>query len=117
MPRAASHYAQLLRERVAAAGAKVWLVNTGWSGGPYGVGRRMPIQETRRIVNAILSSELDSAPLRRDEHFGLHVPSAVRGVRPEVLDPRAAYGDAARYDEQARGLARRFAENYAQYVR
>jgi phosphoenolpyruvate carboxykinase (ATP) len=115
MPRPAAHYAQLLRERVAAAGARVWLVNTGWTGGPYGVGRRMPIQETRSIVRAILASELDDVPLRRDEHFGLHVPTAVRGVRPEVLDPRAAYGDPARYDEQARALLGRFAENYAQY--
>ena len=115
MPRPALHYARLLRERVAAAGASVWLVNTGWTGGPHGVGQRMPIQETRRIVHAILGSELDAVPLRRDEHFGLYVPSAVRGVRPEVLDPRVAYGDPARYDEQARVLAGRFAENYAQY--
>jgi phosphoenolpyruvate carboxykinase (ATP) len=117
MPRPAARYAQLLRERVAAAGANVWLVNTGWSGGPYGVGQRMPIQETRRIVHAILASELDRVPFRRDEHFGLHVPTAVRGVRPEVLDARAAYGDTARYDEQAKMLAGRFAENYAQYIR
>jgi len=115
MPRPAMHYARLLRERVAAAGASVWLVNTGWTGGPYGVGQRMPIAETRRIVHAILGSELDSVALRRDEHFGLHVPLGVRGVRPEVLDPRAAYGDPSRYDEQARLLAGRFAENYAQY--
>ncbi|HTV25683.1 MAG TPA: phosphoenolpyruvate carboxykinase (ATP) [Polyangiaceae bacterium] len=115
MPRPAMHYARLLRERVAAAGANVWLVNTGWTGGPYGVGQRMPIGETRRIVHAILGSELEQVPLRREPHFGLQVPSAVRGVRPEVLDPRAAYGDPARYDEQAKGLAARFAENYAQY--
>jgi phosphoenolpyruvate carboxykinase (ATP) len=115
MPRPASYYARLLRERVAAAGARVWLVNTGWTGGPYGIGQRMPIAETRRIVHAILGQELEQVPLRRDEHFGLHVPTAVRGVRPEVLDPRAAYGDAARYDEEARSLAARFAANYAQY--
>ena len=116
MPRPAPYYARLLRERVRAADASVWLVNTGWTGGPHGVGQRMPIQETRRIVNAILSSELDEAPLRREEHFGLYVPTAVAGVRPEVLDPRLAYGDPQRYDEQARALAGRFAENYAQYV-
>jgi phosphoenolpyruvate carboxykinase (ATP) len=115
MPRPAGYYARLLKDRVHAAGASVWLVNTGWTGGPYGTGQRMPIGETRRIVHAILSSELEQVPLRRDEHFGLHVPTAVRGVRPEVLDPRVAYGDTQRYDEQARALAGRFAENFAQY--
>jgi phosphoenolpyruvate carboxykinase (ATP) len=115
MPRPAGYYARLLRDRVQAAGASVWLVNTGWTGGPYGVGRRMPIDETRRIVHAILSSELEKVPLRREPHFGLHVPGAVQGVRAEVLDPRAAYGDSCRYDEQARALAGRFAENFAQY--
>jgi phosphoenolpyruvate carboxykinase (ATP) len=115
MPRPALRYASLLQRRVQASGANVWLVNTGWTGGPYGVGQRMPIDETRRIVRAILSSELNEAPLRREEHFGLHVPTHVPGVRSEVLDPRSAYGDVVRYDEQARALAGRFAENFAQY--
>jgi len=117
MPRPPLQYARLLQQRVQASGAKVWLVNTGWTGGPCGVGQRMPIDETRRIVRAILSSELDQAPLRREAHFGLHVPEHVPGVRSAVLDPRAAYGDAARYDEQARALAGRFAENFVQYRR
>jgi phosphoenolpyruvate carboxykinase (ATP) len=117
MPRSPLHYARLLEQRVAASGANVWLVNTGWTGGPYAVGQRMPIDETRRIVRAILSSELDRAPLRREEHFGLDVPVNVPGVRTSVLDPRAAYGDGRRYDEQARILAARFAENFAQYRR
>ncbi|MEO8177390.1 MAG: phosphoenolpyruvate carboxykinase (ATP) [Deltaproteobacteria bacterium] len=117
MPRPALRYASLLQQRVQASGASVWLVNTGWTGGPYGVGQRMPIDETRRIVRAILSSELDQAPLRREPHFGLHVPMHVPGVRAEVLDPRAAYGDVLRYDAQARALAWRFAENFAQYRR
>ena len=117
MPRPAQQYAALLRRRVEACGASVWLVNTGWTGGPYGVGQRMPIAETRRIVRAILSGQLAGAPLRREAHFGLHVPEHVPGVRAAVLDPRAAYGDVDRYDEQARALAARFAENYAQYQR
>jgi phosphoenolpyruvate carboxykinase (ATP) len=115
MPRPPGYYARLLRDRVEAAGASVWLVNTGWTGGPYGVGQRMPIGETRRIVRAILSSELERVPLSRDPHFGLHVPSEVPGVRAEVLDPRTAYGDVRQYDEQARILAGRFTENFAQY--
>jgi phosphoenolpyruvate carboxykinase (ATP) len=117
MPRPAQQYATLLRRRVEACAARVWLVNTGWTGGPYGVGQRMPIDETRRIVRAILSNQLADAPLRREAHFGLHVPEHVPGVRAQVLDPRAAYGDAQRYDEQARSLAARFADNYAQYQR
>jgi len=115
MPRPARDYAKLLRERVEAARTSVWLVNTGWTGGPYGVGHRLPIAETRRIVRAILSSELDCVSLRRDRHFGLHVPLHVHGVRPELLDPRAAYGDPRRYDEQARALAGRLIDNYAQH--
>lgn len=117
MPRPPRYYARMLEARVAAAGASVWLVNTGWTGGPYGVGQRMPIDETRRIVDAILSSSLDSIPRRREPFFGLEVPTAVPGVRTEVLDARAAYGDERRYDEQARALAARFAENYGQYTR
>jgi phosphoenolpyruvate carboxykinase (ATP) len=116
MPRPALEYAELLRQRVEACGASVWLVNTGWSGGPYGKGQRMPIDETRRIVRAVLSSELAHETLRQEPYFGLHVPVHVAGVRSEVLDPRAAYGDPARYDEQARALAARFAENYARYA-
>jgi phosphoenolpyruvate carboxykinase (ATP) len=77
----------------------------------------MPIDETRSIVRAILSRQLDEAPLRRESHFHLHVPERVPGVRAEVLDPRAADGDVDRYDERARALAARFAENYAQYQR
>ncbi|HEY3493231.1 MAG TPA: phosphoenolpyruvate carboxykinase (ATP) [Polyangiaceae bacterium] len=115
MPRPAVEYAALLRERVLAAGAQVWLVNTGWIGGPYGEGRRMPIADTRRIVRAILNGELVETPCNTDPWFGLHVPRAVPGVAPALLDVRASWRDPARYDEQALKLSRRFDENFATY--
>jgi phosphoenolpyruvate carboxykinase (ATP) len=115
MPRPAVEYAELLRRRVAAAGARVWLVNTGWTGGAYGEGRRFPIAETRRIVRAILSGELDAVACRSDERFGLDVPEAVPDVSAALLDVRGTWRDAAAYDAQARDLARRFDENFAAY--
>jgi phosphoenolpyruvate carboxykinase (ATP) len=115
MPRPAVEYAALLRQRVVAAGAHVWLVNTGWIEGPYGEGRRMPIADTRRIVRAILNDELLGTPCAAEPWFGLHVPRAVSGIAPALLDVRAGWRDPARYDEQAALLARRFDENFAVY--
>jgi phosphoenolpyruvate carboxykinase (ATP) len=119
MPRRPTEYARLLRNRVAQTGSRVWLVNTGWSGGAYGVGQRMPIAETRRMVAAILAGELDDAPTRRDPWFGLEVPLNVNGVRPEVLDARGSWAktqEPASYDQAASALARRFVENFARYA-
>jgi phosphoenolpyruvate carboxykinase (ATP) len=111
MPRPARVYAELLRQRVQAAGASVWLVNTGWVGGAYGEGQRMPIDETRAIVRAILSSTLELGPTRVEPHFGLTVPTHVPSVRASILDPRASWRDGRRYDEQARALRERFDAN------
>jgi phosphoenolpyruvate carboxykinase (ATP) len=108
-------YAELLRQRVARAGAQVWLVNTGWMGGPYGEGRRIPIADTRRIVRAILNDELALTPCVAEPWFGLQVPLAVPGISRSMLDVRSGWSDAARYDEQALALARRFDENFASY--
>jgi len=113
MPRAATQYAELLRKRLQESGARVWLVNTGWVGGAYGEGQRMPIQETRLIIRAILSSALELGPTRVEPYFGLAVPKYVAGVRPLILDPAASWKDARRYDAQARRLVRRFQENLA----
>jgi phosphoenolpyruvate carboxykinase (ATP) len=115
MPRPAVEYAELLRRRIAGSGARVWLVNTGWTGGPYGEGHRMPIAETRRIVRAILNGELDEAPWSAEPWFGLRVPRAVPGVPNALLDVRSSWHDHERYDAQARDLARRFDENFAAY--
>jgi phosphoenolpyruvate carboxykinase (ATP) len=115
MPRPAVEYAELLRERVVSSGAQVWLVNTGWTGGPYGEGRRFPIADTRRIVRAILNDELTRTLFDAEPWFGLRVPREVPGVARALLDVRGSWNDASRYDEQALALARRFDENFASY--
>ena len=116
MPRPPTLYARLLERRVAASNARVWLVNTGWTGGPYGEGQRMPIGETRRMVRAILGGELDHAPTVTEPWFGLEVPSAVPGVRTSVLDAKASWRDPARYDREASALAQRFLDNFEKYA-
>jgi phosphoenolpyruvate carboxykinase (ATP) len=94
---------------------EVWLVNTGWTGGPYGVGRRMPIQATRDLLHAALSGKLDSVEYRIDEVFGLEVPVFVPGVDSQLLDPRSTWADPEAHDEKARELARMFRENFARF--
>jgi len=109
-------YAQLLGEKIAKHDVQVWLVNTGWTGGPYGVGHRMPIAYTRAMVKAALTGELDRVPVRTDPIFGLHVPERVPGVPAEALDVRGSWSDPTAYDEQARKLARMFAANFETYA-
>jgi phosphoenolpyruvate carboxykinase (ATP) len=115
MPLDPTRYARMLSDRLQRHDAAVWLVNTGWTGGPYGVGRRMPLQATRRMVDAALSGELDGAELRGDPVFGLRTPRAIGGVDPAVLDPRATWSDAAAYDAKKRELAAMFIENFRQF--
>jgi phosphoenolpyruvate carboxykinase (ATP) len=91
----------------------VWLVNTGWTGGPYGQGRRMPIAATRALLHAALTGDLDGVGYRIDPVFGFDVPEAVGGVDPELLDPRATWNDSGEYDEKARELAELFRQNFA----
>jgi phosphoenolpyruvate carboxykinase (ATP) len=105
-------YAKMLGERIAAHRARVWLVNTGWTGGPHGEGSRMKLGHTRAMVSAALSGDLESATYRRDPTFGFEVPVAVPGVPSGVLDPRATWKDTAAYDAQAAKLASMFRENF-----
>ena len=107
-------YAELLAEKLAAHGSAVWLVNTGWAGGKFGVGKRVRLAHTRAILDAIHSGELRSAPTERDPVFGLEFVTAVPGVPPEILSPRDAWADAAEYDAAARELAELFEANHAQ---
>ncbi|HSL92452.1 MAG TPA: phosphoenolpyruvate carboxykinase (ATP), partial [Candidatus Limnocylindrales bacterium] len=111
-----SIYARLLGEKVAAHKAKVWLLNTGWTGGPYGKGHRMSIDHTRAMLRAALSGKLDGVEMREDPVFGLRIPASCPGVQPGVLDPRSTWKDRAAYDETARMLAGMFDENFAQYA-
>jgi phosphoenolpyruvate carboxykinase (ATP) len=115
MPRRPEVYGALLRDRIAAAGADCWLVNTGWTGGAYGTGRRMPIAATRALLSAALDGGLAGAAFRRDPNFGFQVPVAVPGVEAQLLDPRATWADPAAYDAAARRLVAMFAANFAQY--
>ncbi len=115
MPRHPTVYAQMLGERIKKHGAQCWLVNTGWSGGAYGVGQRMPIAHTRALLRAALDGGLASAPLRREPNFGLLVPEGCPEVPSEVLDPRSTWSDKKAHDETARELTRRFEANFAEF--
>jgi phosphoenolpyruvate carboxykinase (ATP) len=108
-------YAKLLGERIATHDVDCWLVNTGWSGGAYGVGKRMSIAHTRAMVNAALDGTLRDAEFVTEPFFGLQIPTAVPDVPSEVLNPRNAWRDEAAYDAQARKLAGLFVENFKQY--
>jgi phosphoenolpyruvate carboxykinase (ATP) len=90
-------------------------VNTGWTGGAYGTGRRMPIAATRALLAAALDGSLGRVAFRKDAHFGFDVPVAVPGVEARLLDPRATWADGAAYDEAAARLVAMFAANFAQY--
>ncbi|MXQ08070.1 phosphoenolpyruvate carboxykinase [Alphaproteobacteria bacterium GH1-50] len=117
MPRRPEEYGALLREKIAKHGATCWLVNTGWTGGAYGTGSRMPIKATRALLTAALDGSLEDAPFRKDKNFGFEVPTHVKAsaVPDILLDPRRTWDDAAAYDRQAAKLVQMFAENFAQY--
>ena len=108
-------YAEMLGTLLDQHGAQVWLVNTGWSGGPYGVGARMKLAHTRAMVRAALAGKLDKAQVTPDPIFGLPIPTAVDGVPAEVLNPRGTWADGAAYDAQARKLAAMFRENITKF--
>ena len=116
MPRRPEVYGKLLQAKIAKHGATCWLVNTGWTGGAYGTGRRMPIKATRALLSAALDGSLAGVTFRRDPNFGFDVPVAVPGVEPGLLDPRSTWPDGAAYDAQAARLVRLFAENFGQYL-
>jgi phosphoenolpyruvate carboxykinase (ATP) len=109
-------YAELLAQKIEKHGANVWLVNTGWSGGPFGVGSRMKLSYTRAIIDAIHSGELAEAPTRVDSTFGVAVPTVCAGVPDTLLDPRTTWSDPSAYDAKASHLANLFVENFAQYA-
>jgi phosphoenolpyruvate carboxykinase (ATP) len=116
MPRRPEVYGNLLREKIARHGATCWLVNTGWTGGAYGTGRRMPIRATRSLLTAALDGSLHTVQFRKDPNFGFDVPVSVPGVEDRLLDPRRTWADPEAYDRQAAKLVQMFADNFAQYV-
>ncbi|MGB3721891.1 MAG: phosphoenolpyruvate carboxykinase [Pacificimonas sp.] len=115
MPRHPSVYGNLLKKRIAEGGVDCWLVNTGWTGGQYGTGNRMPIKATRALLNAALDGSLKDAEFRTDPNFGFQVPVAVPGVDSAILNPRDTWTDKAAYDAKAKDLVARFVANFAQF--
>jgi phosphoenolpyruvate carboxykinase (ATP) len=113
LPQHPKVYARMLDAKLAEHGSTVWLLNTGWTGGPFGEGERMPIHETRTMLSAALSGALDDAEFQVDALFGFEVPTAVPGVDSKLLDPRSTWRDPEEYDRKARELAQLFADNFA----
>ena len=116
MPRHPGEYARMLMDRLEAQHASVWLVNTGWTGGPYGTGERMNINHTRSMVRAALDGRLAGVPTRTDPVFGFEVPTSCPDVPTEFLDPRATWADKDAYDRQAAKLASMFVANFASFA-
>lgn len=116
MPRHPSVYGRLLGELIDRHDVSCWIVSTGWSGGPFGVGARMPIKATRALLAAALDGSLARTTMRRDPVFGFEVPAAAAGVDPGILDPRSTWMSVKDYDAQARKLAGMFEENFAKFA-
>ena len=111
-----SVYGELLRDKINRHQSTVWLVNTGWTGGPPGVGHRLALAHTRAMITAILSGALQAVPTEPDPVFRVHVPVACQGVPPELLQPRTTWADKAAYDLKARALAQAFRDNFQHYA-
>lgn len=116
LPQHPSVYADLLGKKIDQHKVRVWLVNTGWTGGPVGEGKRMSLAHTRAMVHAILEGKLDNVETHKDPFFGLNIPAHVPDVPDDVLDPRKTWADKAAYDAKAKDLANRFRENFKQYA-
>ncbi|GAA4719568.1 phosphoenolpyruvate carboxykinase [Sphingomonas lutea] len=116
MPRRPTVYGNLLKKRIADGGADCWLVNTGWTGGKYGTGKRMPIKETRALLNAALDGSLKNVEFRKDPNFDFEVPVSVPGVDTSILDPRSTWADKDEYDRTAAKLVDLFVNNFAEFA-
>ena len=116
MPRHPSVYGDLLRKKIAETGVNCWLVNTGWTGGEYGTGNRMPIKATRALLHAALDGSLNGAPMRMDENFGFEVPTEVAGVDSLILNPRDTWADKKAYDAKAQYLVGLFIKNFEDFA-
>ncbi|HST35236.1 MAG TPA: phosphoenolpyruvate carboxykinase (ATP), partial [Allosphingosinicella sp.] len=116
MPRFPWVYGNLLKERIAKGGVRCWLVNTGWTGGKYGTGSRMPIKATRALLNAALDGSLNHVEFRTDPNFGVEVPVGVPGVDSAILNPRDTWADKTDYDSTAARLVTLFTNNFAKFA-
>jgi phosphoenolpyruvate carboxykinase (ATP) len=116
LPVRPSVYSKMLGERVAEHDVRVFLVNTGWTGGPYGVGKRIDLEATRAMVKAAISGELDAVATTNHPIFNLDVPVSCPGVPDEILDPQSTWSDAEAYEDDARELARMFVKNFERFA-
>ena len=121
MPRHPSVYGNLLKQRIAKSNVRCWLINTGWTGGKYGIGKRIPVKTTRVLLGAALGGKLDTVAFRRDENFGFDVPVMApggdgAGIDDAILDPRSTWSNPAEYDVAAQKLVQLFADNFAQFT-
>ena len=116
LPLHPTKYAELLGKKLKENKVNVWLINTGWTGGPYGVGSRMKLSFTRAMISAALNGELDAIPTVADSIFGLHIPQSVPNVPTEILTPRNTWTDKSAYDKKANELAAAFVKNFSQYA-
>ena len=115
MPRSATEYARLLGEKIKQHDTTVYLINTGWSGGPYGVGRRIELRHSRAMVSAATGGGLDTVEYVHNKLFNLDTPSSCPGVPSGLLDPRLTWADAQSYDLHAQRLAKMFSENFSKF--
>ena len=115
LPLPASRYAELLGQRIEEYGCNVYLINTGWSGGGYGVGKRMSLKYTRAMVTAALNGELENVEFELDPIFNVSIPKSCPNVPEDVLNPRNVWSDKSAYEKSAKELAKRFVENFKQY--
>ena len=109
-------YGDLLRQKISRHNVSCWLVNTGWSGGPYGIGSRIKLSYSRALINAALNGTLAACDFETDPIFGLSIPTSCPGVPSEVLNPRNTWPDPAKYDEAAHKLVAMFQENFKKYA-
>jgi len=109
-------YGNILKKKIIDKGTKCWLVNTGWTGGPYGVGSRIPLKDTRAILEALLNGKLDDVKFRRDENFGFNVPLEIQGVEKSLLNPRENWGNSLEYDQAADKLVKLFTKNFENHM-
>jgi phosphoenolpyruvate carboxykinase (ATP) len=116
LPLRPSVYAKLLGEKITRHNTQVWLVNTGWTGGPFGVGHRIHLPYTRAMVRAALTGQLENVATRVDPYFGLSIPVECPDVPPEILDPRSTWKNSGAYEKQAQALITQFEHNFKQFA-
>ena len=109
-------YGSILKQKIIANGTSCWLINTGWTGGSYGIGTRMPIKATRAILDALLTGKLDDAEFRRDDNFNFLVPVFINGVERSLLNPRENWENSLEYDQAAEKLVKLFEENFKKHL-